>query len=116
MRSEKPRIGNTPTPSRTLPLQRERDLPPGPWSIALPVWIVVKKHREVFMLGNVRIHLDRVEGLGAFLEFEALVSRDHPEAGCHEALADLRAGLGPVLGEPIACGYSDLVAAEQEQT
>jgi adenylate cyclase class 2 len=80
----------------------------------LPVWIVVKKHREVFMLQNVRIHLDRVEGLGNFLEFEALVSREHPEAQCHETLQDLRAGLGPALGEPIACGYSDLVAAEQE--
>jgi len=33
---------------------------------------VVKKRREIFLYENVRIHLDEVEGLGAFLELEAV--------------------------------------------
>lgn len=32
---------------------------------------VVRKEREIFLVENVRIHLDRVQGLGEFLELEA---------------------------------------------
>lgn len=35
---------------------------------------VVVKHREVLLWKNVRVHLDRVEGLGDFLEFEAVLA------------------------------------------
>src|SRR5882724_7615393 len=80
----------------------------------LPVWVVVRKRRELWMHGNVRIHLDQVDGLGAFLEFEALVSRDHNIAQCQEAVTQLRLRFQPVLGELIDCGYSDLLASEQE--
>ncbi|MGH0029817.1 MAG: class IV adenylate cyclase [Myxococcota bacterium] len=38
----------------------------------LGVHKVVKKAREIFLVDNVRIHLDRVEGLGTFLELEAV--------------------------------------------
>jgi len=37
------------------------------------VLIVVKKIREVYLFENVRIHLDYVEKLGTFVEFEAVV-------------------------------------------
>ena len=40
---------------------------------------VVEKQRELYLLGNVRIHLDRVKGLGNFLEFEAVISKDTPK-------------------------------------
>lgn len=80
----------------------------------LPVWLVVKKSRDLFMLGSVRIHLDKVEGLGSFIEFEALVSTSQNIARCHEVIADLRESFGPMLGEPIACGYSDLLSREGE--
>jgi predicted adenylyl cyclase CyaB len=36
----------------------------------------VEKSRELYLLGNVRIHLDRVKGLGNFLEFEAVFKKD----------------------------------------
>lgn len=75
----------------------------------LPVWLTVRKVRELFMLGNVRIHLDQVETLGDFVEFEALVSPDHTVPTCHRAIAELREKLTPVLGEAIAGGYSDLL-------
>ncbi len=35
---------------------------------ALGVSVVVAKRRETFVIGNVRIHLDKVQGLGGFVE------------------------------------------------
>ena len=34
--------------------------------------VTVKKRREVFIIDNIRIHLDSVTGLGKFLEFEVI--------------------------------------------
>jgi adenylate cyclase class IV len=79
---------------------------------SLPVWLVVKKTRELWMIGNVRIHLDTVESLGSFLEFEALVTPQQNVARCNAFLADLRGSLQPVLGEPVSVGYSDMIEAQ----
>ena len=38
---------------------------------ALPVRAVVEKRREIFFVGKTKIHLDRVENHGCFLEVEA---------------------------------------------
>lgn len=38
----------------------------------------VRKEREVYLVGNVRVHLDQVQQLGAFLEFEAVFEEDTP--------------------------------------
>lgn len=80
----------------------------------LPVWVVVRKQRELYMLDHVRIHLDDVEKLGRFLEFEAVVSPNHDLALCHEVVAFLRQQFGPALGEAISVSYSDLLAAERD--
>jgi len=37
-----------------------------------PVLVIVEKTREIFLLENIRIHLDKVKNLGEFLEFEVL--------------------------------------------
>jgi len=39
---------------------------------ALGVLAVVDKRREIYFVGNVKIHLDRVRGLGKFVEVEAI--------------------------------------------
>jgi adenylate cyclase class 2 len=39
---------------------------------ALGVLVVVKKRREIYFAGNVKVHLDQVRGLGKFLEVEAI--------------------------------------------
>jgi len=41
---------------------------------ALGVMVAVDKRREIYFLENVKIHLDRVEGLGEFVEVEAIGS------------------------------------------
>lgn len=76
----------------------------------LPVWVTVRKRREVLLHGNVRIHLDEVEDLGHFLELEAVVSTSIDETRCHEAVRKIREALAPALGEPIAYSYADLIA------
>jgi adenylate cyclase class IV len=79
----------------------------------LPVWVVVKKSRDLYMYKGVRVHLDQVEGLGGFIEFEAIVSPANNLAACHNLVDELRRAFGPAMGEPIACGYAELLAAEQ---
>jgi len=82
-------------------------------STPLPVWCVVKKSRSLYLSRDgVRIHLDHVEGQGWFIEFEALICPERNLAKCHEAIDGLRRAFAPSLGEPIACGYADLIAAE----
>ncbi|HED54355.1 MAG TPA: CYTH domain-containing protein [Phycisphaerales bacterium] len=78
----------------------------------LPVVAIVKKKREVYLVGPVRIHLDVVDHLGTFLEFEAVVSRAHNVRKCHELVAALREHFASVMGEPISAGYADLIQTE----
>ncbi len=79
----------------------------------LPIWIVVSKTRDLYMHKGVRIHLDNVEHLGHFIEFEAVVATDRNLAACHALMDELRTTLHPAMGEPIACGYADLLAQDQ---
>jgi len=80
----------------------------------LPVWVIVRKVRELWMVGNVRVHLDQVESLGTFIELEALVSTSQHVGKCHEAIAELRAHLSPVMGEFIVSSYADMMAVHIE--
>jgi predicted adenylyl cyclase CyaB len=56
-----------------------------------PVRGVVRKRRELLMIGRTRVHLDEVEGLGTFLELEVVMVPDEPaEQGDAEARRLLR--------------------------
>ena len=73
------------------------------------VWAVVRKRRELWMRGDVRIHLDDVEGLGRYLELEALVTPHQDREQATAALEALRTVLSPSLGPVVRFSYSDLV-------
>lgn len=79
---------------------------------SLRPWLTVIKTRELWMLDGVRIHLDEVQRLGNFIEFEAIVSQNHPLETCRRIIGSLRASFGPLLGEPIGASYSDLMQQE----
>ncbi len=42
--------------------------------LAYGIRLVVKKKRQLFIYKNCRIHIDKVDGLGDFLEFEVLLN------------------------------------------
>jgi adenylate cyclase class 2 len=91
-----------------VPVDRPEDLKPL-LAAACGVRVVVKKHREIFMLHNVRIHLDQVEGLGAFLEFEAVLSPEADETNSRKILDFLREQFG-VTDETLLPGsYSEML-------
>ena len=50
-----------------------------PLAAALGIRTVVRKQRTVYLHKNVRIHLDAVDGLGTFLEFEAVMPDGAPD-------------------------------------
>lgn len=51
---------------------------------------VVDKQRTVYFYKNVRIHLDHVEGLGVFIEFEAVLGGDDSIAQGNQDLEELK--------------------------
>ncbi len=78
----------------------------------LPVWTIVRKKRELWMWGAVRIHLDTVEQLGTFIEFESLVSRANSIAQGHDHMTALRKHFAMAMGELIDGSYSDLLTRD----
>ena len=68
----------------------------------------VRKRRTLFLAGRTRIHLDRVEDLGDFLELEVVMADGEPaEAGV--AIAhDLLAKLGIATTQLVERAYVDL--------
>jgi homotetrameric cytidine deaminase len=76
---------------------------------ALGTTVVVDKRRRLLVWEGVRIHLDRVEGLGAFVELEGVAPADSDLAREAELVARLRAELD-IGDEAIeAASYSDLL-------
>jgi homotetrameric cytidine deaminase len=73
---------------------------------ALGTLVVVDKRRRLLLWDGVRIHLDEVEGLGSFVELEALADA----GGDLEAkVAELRAQLEIGDDSLVAQSYSDLL-------
>jgi len=70
----------------------------------------VRKRRTLYLVGRTRVHLDRVEDLGDFLELEVVLSEgEHSASGVDEA-RHLMAALGIAPGQLIEGAYWDLLA------
>jgi adenylate cyclase class 2 len=76
-----------------------------------PPLVTVRKRRELWQLENVRIHLDEVDGLGTFLELEAIVDGAYDERACTRAVERLLAALDLRAADCIRASYSDLLRA-----
>ncbi len=75
---------------------------------ALGVCQVVQKRREIHLYHNVRIHLDDVTGLGAFLEFEAVMRAGQDAAEGHAQLDWLCGQFGITPDHILAQSYGDM--------
>ena len=76
---------------------------------ALGVRGVVAKHRHIWLWQNVRIHLDQVEGLGKFVEFEAVITSVDEETAAPAQLSQLSQLLSIRPEDQLAPSYADLL-------
>ena len=76
------------------------------------VLVQVLKTRSLYLLDHIRIHLDRVEGLGTFIEFEAVMGTEHDDAATHARLAELGAVFGIADEDRVPVSYSDLLMGD----
>jgi predicted adenylyl cyclase CyaB len=82
---------------------------------ALGVRGVVRKRRMLYLVGRTRIHLDEVEGLGAFLELEVVLEDGQPEAEGEAIARHLLGELGVRDEDRVAKAYIDLLEEESER-
>jgi predicted adenylyl cyclase CyaB len=76
---------------------------------ALGVRGVVRKQRWLYIVGNTRIHLDKVEGLGTFLEFEVMLREDQTPAEGETIASELMRKLGIEEADLVEGAYIDLL-------
>jgi predicted adenylyl cyclase CyaB len=71
---------------------------------------VVKKQRWLYRVGQTRIHLDQVEGLGAFVELEVVLRPDQPGEEGIAIAKELMEGLGITEDQLVEQAYIDLLS------
>jgi adenylate cyclase class IV len=74
----------------------------------------VRKERILALVGPTRIHLDRVEGLGEFLELEFMLADGQDEAEGTAAAHALMARLGVQPEQLVEGAYIDLLRAQAD--
>lgn len=77
---------------------------------ALGILVIVDKKREIYFINNVKFHVDVVEGLGTFMEIEAIdkdgsIGKDKLNDQCNKYLQDL----GVEDEDLVSISYSDLL-------
>lgn len=70
---------------------------------------VVRKQRLLYMVGNTRIHLDTVEGLGTFMELEVVLAAGQSEPQGFATAIELMARLGIADSNLVDVAYIDLL-------
>jgi adenylate cyclase len=71
----------------------------------------VRKRRWLLLVGQTRVHLDRVEALGDFMELEVVMRTGQADAEGHAVAEALMAALGLAAAPRIAGSYLDLQRA-----
>jgi predicted adenylyl cyclase CyaB len=70
---------------------------------------VVRKTRYLYLVGQTRIHLDDVEGLGQFMELEVVLEEGQSDADGQKIAEDLMSALGVERRDLIDGAYMDLL-------
>ena len=83
-------------------------------SLALGIRGVVRKTRYLYMVGQTRIHLDDVDGLGHFMELEVVMQAGQSDAEGRAIAEDLMRRLGVREDALIEGAYMDLLESRTE--
>lgn len=75
---------------------------------------IVTKERHVYLAGRTRIHLDRVDGLGDFIELEVVLAPDDDDADGEAEAHRVFAQLGVAQEDLVAVAYVDLLNADTQ--
>ena len=70
---------------------------------------VVKKTRYLYLVGQTRVHLDDVEGLGQFMELEVVMQEGQSDAEGEQIAQDLMIRLGVEGSDLLEGAYMDLL-------
>ncbi|XP_071274518.1 uncharacterized protein [Agelaius tricolor] len=81
-------------------------------SQSLGVLGTVRKERLLFLLGQTRLHLDRVQGLGDFLELEVVLQPEQSEEDGQRLARELLQEFGIGEQDLISGAYLDLLLAQ----
>ena len=81
---------------------------------ALGVRAVVSKVRHLYLVGQTRVHIDRVEGLGDFLELEVVLDEGQTESEGAAIAAQLMERLGVDEAQLVHGAYVDLIESARE--
>ncbi len=106
------RAGQRQSRYRIVPVEKADELKAALAS-TLGVEVVVAKERRLFIWEEVRIHLDRVDGLGHFIEFEAIADSDASSAETRVEI--LRQAFDIEDANLIGGSYCDLAAADSDR-
>jgi len=76
---------------------------------ALGVRGVIRKKRTLYLVGQTRIHLDEVEGLGNFMELEVVLRPEQSDTEGQAVASDLMTRLGVQEQDLIEGAYMDIL-------
>ncbi len=83
--------------------------------LALGTRGIVRKTRYLYMVGQTRVHLDDVEGLGQFMELEVVLRPDQSDAEGQAVAEDLMSKLGIAEADLLEGAYMDLIEERTER-
>jgi predicted adenylyl cyclase CyaB len=81
---------------------------------ALGIGAVVDKVREIYFVDNVKIHLDRVRGLGKFLEVEAFIRKGGLRRARKRA-GQIKELFGVLPEDILSHSYSDMILESRSE-
>jgi predicted adenylyl cyclase CyaB len=76
----------------------------------------VKKTRYLYLVGQTRVHLDDVEGLGHFMELEVVMLEGQSDAEGQAIAEDLLERLGVARSDLLEGAYMDLLESSAESS
>ena len=80
---------------------------------ALGVRGIVRKRRYLYLVGQTRLHLDEVEGLGEFIELEVVLRPEQSDAEGQAIAQDLMGRLGVQEEDLLEGAYMDLLEGRE---